>query len=55
MSPLQIRDRKTQAGGGYRLLREAALDLIEKRSPLQSPTVKWPQSTQGLIRADRER
>jgi hypothetical protein len=26
MSPLQIRDRKTQAGGGYRLLREAALE-----------------------------
>jgi len=55
ISPLQIRDRKTQAGGGYRLLREAALDLIEKRSPLQSPTVKWPQSPQELIRADRER
>jgi hypothetical protein len=55
MSPLQIRDLETQAGGGYRLLGEAALDLIEKRSPLQSPTVKWPQSPQELIRADRER
>jgi hypothetical protein len=29
--------------------------MIEKRSPLQSPTVKWPQSPQELIRADRER
>lgn len=55
MSPLQILDLETQAGGDSRLRRQAALDRIEKRSPLQSPPLKWTKSPEDLIRADRER
>ena len=55
MPSLQIRVLETQAGGDSRLRRQAALDRIEKRSPLQSPTMKWTRSPEDLIRADRER
>jgi hypothetical protein len=54
MPSLQIRDLETQAGSDSRRRRQAALDRIEKRSPLQSPPVNWTQSPEDLIRADRE-
>ena len=54
LSQQALADLETQAGGDPRLRRRAALERIEQRWS-QSPPLKWPQSPEDLIRADRER
>lgn len=59
LSQQALADLETLTGGDTRLRRQQALERIEQRwpqrSPLQSPPLKWPQSPEDLIRADRER
>ena len=59
LSQQALADLETLAGGDPRLRRQAALERIEQRwtqrSPQQSPPLKWPQSPEELIWADRER
>lgn len=54
LSQQALADLETQAGGDPRLRRQAALERIEQRWS-HSPPLKWPQSPEDLIRADRER
>ena len=54
LSQQALSDLETQAGGDPRLRRRAALERIEQRWS-QSPPLKWSQSPEDLVRADRER